>query len=158
MAQWFQFRLVASRHLGQRRCPARLSRKTLTVSFNRQGSPRSLSRCSRPLHRFTSSARPARQGRRRWCPSDDAKFTHPRRFRWWQRRIRNPQLSRWSLGFGQRTYRASTPLYARDRTATRVRVLASGEVDESMLDALDLYIQLQKKRLERERKIAKGST
>ncbi len=28
-----------------------------------------------------------------------------------------------------------------------VRVLASGEVDESVLDALDLYIKLQKKRL-----------
>jgi hypothetical protein len=28
-----------------------------------------------------------------------------------------------------------------------VRVLASGDVDESLLDALDLYIKLQKKRL-----------
>lgn len=31
-----------------------------------------------------------------------------------------------------------------------VRVLASGEVDASMLDALELYIQLQKKRLGRQ--------
>jgi hypothetical protein len=38
-----------------------------------------------------------------------------------------------------------------------VRVLASGEVDDSMLDALELYIQLQKKRLERENKAAKKS-
>lgn len=36
-----------------------------------------------------------------------------------------------------------------------VRVLASGQVDESMLDALELYIQLQKRRLERERQAAK---
>lgn len=33
-----------------------------------------------------------------------------------------------------------------------VRILASGEVDDSVIDALELYIQLQKKRLERERK------
>jgi hypothetical protein len=36
-----------------------------------------------------------------------------------------------------------------------VRVVASGEVDDSVLDALELYIQLQKKRLERESKAAK---
>jgi hypothetical protein len=36
-----------------------------------------------------------------------------------------------------------------------VRVLATGEVDDSVLDALELYIQLQKKRLERDRKAAK---
>jgi hypothetical protein len=36
-----------------------------------------------------------------------------------------------------------------------VRILASGEVDDSMLDALELYIQLQKKRLDRERKATK---
>ena len=31
-----------------------------------------------------------------------------------------------------------------------VRVLASGDVDATMIDALELYIQLQKKRLERQ--------
>ena len=36
-----------------------------------------------------------------------------------------------------------------------VRVLATGEIDDSVLDALELYIQLQKKRLERDRKAAK---
>jgi ribosomal protein S19E (S16A) len=35
--------------------------------------------------------------------------------------------------------------------AHAVRILASGEIDESVLDALELYVQLQKKRLERER-------
>jgi hypothetical protein len=36
-----------------------------------------------------------------------------------------------------------------------VRILASGDVDDSVLDALELYIQLQKKRLERARQAAK---
>lgn len=36
-----------------------------------------------------------------------------------------------------------------------VRILASGDVDDSVLDALELYIQLQKKRLERERNASK---
>jgi hypothetical protein len=35
-----------------------------------------------------------------------------------------------------------------------VRILASGEVDESVLDALELYVQLQKKPMERERQPA----
>jgi len=39
-----------------------------------------------------------------------------------------------------------------------VRILASGEVDESVLDALDLYIQLQKRRLDRQRQQVKPST
>ena len=38
-----------------------------------------------------------------------------------------------------------------------VRILATGEVDESLLDALELYVQLQKKRLERESKAAEKS-
>jgi hypothetical protein len=38
-----------------------------------------------------------------------------------------------------------------------VRILASGEVDDSVLDALELYIQLQKRRLERQRQQIKPS-
>jgi len=36
-----------------------------------------------------------------------------------------------------------------------VRILASGEIDDSVIDALELYIQLQKKRLDWERKAGK---
>ena len=36
-----------------------------------------------------------------------------------------------------------------------VRILASDEIDDSVIDALELYIQLQKKRLDWERKAGK---
>jgi hypothetical protein len=36
-----------------------------------------------------------------------------------------------------------------------VRILASDEIDDSVIDAPELYIQLQKKRLERERAASK---
>jgi hypothetical protein len=39
-----------------------------------------------------------------------------------------------------------------------VRILASGEIDDSVIDALELYIQLQKKRLDRERAKAVNRT
>ena len=39
-----------------------------------------------------------------------------------------------------------------------VRIVASGDVDESLLDALEVYIQLQKRQLERQRQQIKSGS